>query len=100
MIRLKHLVAEQSDVTQQAIQLIGDDVDLFVHNYIDWLDENLDDLVDSGDMIPQQKFDTILNVRYELMDSEADDVVASIMRRHSDSFHPKTEVLQFIRKFI
>jgi len=100
MIRLKHILAESSDVTQQAIQLIGDDVDLFVHNYIDWLDENLDDLVDNGDMIPQQKFDTILNVRYELMDSEADDVVASIMRRHSDSFHPKTEVLQFIRKFI
>ncbi len=100
MIRLKHILAESSDVTQQAIQLIGDDVDLFVHNYIDWLDENLDDLVDNGDMIPQQKFDTILNVRYELMDSEADDMVASIMRRHSDSFHPKTEVLQFIRKFI
>jgi len=100
MIRLKHLLAESSDVTKQAIQLIGNDVDLFVHNYIDWLDENLDDLVDSGDMIPQQKFDTVLNVRYELMDSEADDVVASIMRRHSDSFHPKTEVLQFIRKFI
>ncbi len=100
MIRLKHILAESSDITQQAIQLIGDDVDLFVHNYIDWLDENLDDLVDNGDMIPQQKFDTVLNVRYELMDSEADDVVASIMRRHSDSFHPKTEVLQFIRKFI
>ena len=100
MIRLKHILAESSNVTQQAIRLIGDDVDLFVHNYIDWLDENLDDLVDNGDMIPQQKFDTILNVRYELMDSEADDVVASIMRRHSDSFHPKTEVLQFIRKFI
>ena len=63
MIRLKHLLAEQSNISQQAIQLIGDDVDLFVHNYIDWLD-------------------------------------ASIMRRHSDSFHPKQEVLQFIRKFI
>ena len=84
----------------QAISLIGSDSDLVATNYISWLEDNLEELEAAGDMTLRQRFDTVLKARFALMDSEADDVVAYIMRQHGASMHPESELLTFIRKFM
>ena len=85
---------------QQAIQLIGDNVDLVAANYVSWLEDNLEELEERGELTARQRFDAVLKARFALMDSEADDVVAYIMRVHGASMHPETEIIPFIRKFI
>ena len=84
----------------QAISLIGSDSDLVATNYISWLEDNLEELEAEGELTARQRFDTVLKARFALMDSEADDVVAYIMRQHGASMHPDVELLTFIRKFM
>ena len=97
MIRLKDILNE--DTRSQAIRLIGNDADLVANNYVSWLEDNLEDLEDSGDMTARQRFDTVLKARFALMDSDPDDIVAYIMRHHGASMHPTSELIQFIKKF-
>ena len=85
---------------QQAIQLIGDNVDLVAANYVSWLEDNLEELEERGELTARQRFDAVLKARFALMDSEADDVVAYIMRQHGASMHPESELITFIQKFL
>tara|TARA_R110002153_G_scaffold47378_3_gene133798 strand:- start:7 stop:513 length:507 start_codon:yes stop_codon:yes gene_type:complete len=85
---------------QQATQLIGDNVDLVAANYVSWLEDNLEELEERGELTARQRFDAVLKARFALMDSEADDVVAYIMRQHGASMHPESELITFIQKFL
>jgi len=91
---------ERESTQQQAMQLIGSDVDLVAANYVSWLEDNLEELEEQGELTAQQRYDAVLKARYALMDSEADDVVAYIMRQHGASMHPESELITFIRKFL
>jgi hypothetical protein len=73
---------------------------LVATNYISWLEDNLEELEAEGELTSRQRFDTVLKARFALMDSEADDIVAYIMRQHGASMHPDVELLTFIRKFM
>jgi hypothetical protein len=84
----------------QAISLIGSDSDLVATNYISWLEDNLEELEAEGELTARQRFDTVLKARFALMDSEADDIVAYIMRQHGASMHPESELITFIQKFL
>ena len=89
-----------ASIQSQAISLIGSDSDLVATNYISWLEDNLEELEAEGELTARQRFDTVLKARFALMDSEADDVVAYIMRQHGASMHPESELLTFIQKFL
>ena len=84
----------------QAISLIGSDSDLVATNYVSWLEDNLEELEAEGELTARQRFDTVLKARFALMDSEADDIVAYIMRQHGASMHPESELITFIQKFL
>ncbi len=100
MIKLKDILLENAKLANIAGDLIGNDVDLVINNYIDWLESNLEDLEADGDLTARQRFDTVLKARFALMDAEADDVVAYILRHHGESMNPSSELLQFIKKFV
>ena len=91
---------DNESAQSQAIRLIGNNADLVAANYVSWLEDNLEELEAAGDMTLRQRFDTVLKARFALMDSEADDIVAYIMRQHGASMHPESELLTFIRKFM
>tara|TARA_R110000868_G_scaffold212622_2_gene462507 strand:- start:714 stop:1238 length:525 start_codon:yes stop_codon:yes gene_type:complete len=91
---------DNESAQSQAIRLIGNNADLVATNYVAWLEDNLEELEAAGDMTLRQRFDTVLKARFALMDSEADDIVAYIMRQHGASMHPESELLTFIRKFL
>jgi|TARA_R110002012_G_scaffold49437_4_gene127905 hypothetical protein len=91
---------ERESAESEAIRLIGTDSDLVAANYVSWLEDNLEDLEEQDELTAQQRYDAVLKARYALMDSEADDIVAYIMRHHGASMHPKNELVTFIRKFL
>jgi len=91
---------ERESVESQATRLIGNDSNLVAANYVSWLQDNLEELEEQGELTAQQRYDAVLKARYALMDSEADDIVAYIMRVHGASMNPSNEIIPFIRKFI
>lgn len=74
--------------------LIISDTESFISNYLDWLEERLDELVEAGEISDTNKFDTLLNARYSLDGATSEEIIKSLSK-----YHGKEKAELIISKF-
>jgi hypothetical protein len=77
---VKSLLAENT--IDDKIKEVGADV--FVETYLEWLEDLLSDLEDDGDIEAIKRFDTVLNARFALKDSDIDNIMQYMKRKYSN----------------
>jgi hypothetical protein len=77
---VKSLLAENT--IDDKIKEVGADV--FVETYLEWLEDLLSDLEDDGDIEAIKRFDTVLNARFALKDSDVDNIMQYMKRKYSN----------------
>ena len=62
--------------------LIISDTESFISKYLEWLDERLDKLVETGEISDINKQDTLLNARYSLNGATSEEIIKSLSKYH------------------
>lgn len=70
------------------------DTESFSSNYLDWLDERLDKLVEAGEISDTNKYDTLLNARYSLDGASSSEIIEWLSK-----YHGKEQAERIISKF-
>jgi hypothetical protein len=77
---VKSLLSENT--IDDKIKEVG--LDVFVETYLDWLEDLLSDLEDEGDIEAIKRFDTVLNARFALKDSDINDIMQYMKRKYGN----------------
>ena len=78
MIRLRYILSETAH--EDVVDLVRNNFDAVLGNYEEWLETQLDDLVDGDDITPWNRYDTLMKMR-ENSDSP-EEFVAYLKYRH------------------
>lgn len=63
-----------------------DDINNFILNYLDWLEERLDELVELEEISEVDKYDTLLNTRFELDGVSQDELIQFLIKRYGKEY--------------
>lgn len=94
MIRLKPLIIES--VHEDAVRLVADNFDTITGNYEEWLETQLDDLLDAGDIDAWNRYDTLVKF---WDNSDSPEEFAAYVRYQYELYDPE-QLLRFLQRYL
>jgi hypothetical protein len=93
MIRLQDILRESAH--EDVVKMIAANFDTILGNYEEWLEGQLDDLVEDGSITPWNRYDTLMALR-DNSDS-AEEFAAYIKHRHK--LYDPVQLSEFIARY-
>jgi hypothetical protein len=94
MIRLQDILRESAH--EDVVDMIASNFDTILGNYEEWLEGQLDDLVEDGSITPWNRYDTLMSMRNN--SDSAEEFTAYIKHRHK--LYDPEQLRKFIARYL